>query len=84
MYCYTDLKPQLLTDEGHRKFLKIRDRVKDLLLFSTTVSMEAALREASGDSWLSIACVDRMVELGELREISQPGCPGQRRLFIRC
>lgn len=38
---------------------------------------------SSGDSWLLLACVDRLVELGELREIPQTHTAGQDRIFVK-
>jgi hypothetical protein len=37
----------------------------------------------SGCSWQMQACIDRMIELGELTEVSPPGCWGQYRVFIK-
>lgn len=67
MYTYEELKPQLFTDEGQRLFLRIRDHVNRLLAMSGAVRMQEAIAQSPGDSWTMLACVDRMVELGELR-----------------
>lgn len=67
-YKYEDIKPELLTDEGQRRFLKVRDGVKGLLKKTGAFQMGYALEFDSG-SWFAIACIDRMVEIGELREI---------------
>lgn len=79
MYNYEAEKKELFTDEGQRMFLKIRDKVNELLDNAGAVRMQ----EAIGYSWRQLACVDRMVELGELREIPQSGMPGQYRVFVR-
>lgn len=81
-YDYQTERPWIFTDEGQRQFLKIRDRVKELIETAGAVRMqEAALSGFTGSSWQLIACVDRMVELGEIKEISRPGCVGQDRVF---
>lgn len=84
MYRYEDLRPRLFTDEGQRMFLKIRDRTKKLLAASGAVRMDQAINCVSGDSWTMLACVDRMVELNEIREITLPGTIGQSRVFVEC
>lgn len=75
-------KPVLFTDEGQRKFLKIRDNVSELLKKSGAVTMGKAIRGVTGDVWDSLACVDRMVELGEIREVHYGECAGQDRIFV--
>jgi len=51
-------------------FTLIRDNVKALLKQSGAVRLLEAINDATGDSWLMLACMDRMVEMGELREIT--------------
>lgn len=84
MYNYKEQKKKLFTDEGQRTFLKIRDRVLSLLEESGAVTLGGATAKASGNNWLHIACIDRMVELRELREIKQAGeAMGQDRIFVK-
>jgi len=71
MYNYQKEKQNLFSDEGQRLFLKCRDRVKSLLAASGAVRMQEAIQTLSGDSWTMLACLDRMVELGEIREIRE-------------
>jgi hypothetical protein len=82
MYNYEDLKPKLFTEEGQTTFIKIRDHVKKTLLVSGAISAGKAMSAATGDSWLMLACVDRLVETGELREVTQEGVFAQHRLFV--
>jgi len=83
MYHYEDLKPKLFTDEGQRLLIRVRDQVHSLLKQAGAVRMQEATKGFSGMSWEIMACVDRLVELGELREII-PGneVPGQYRIFV--
>lgn len=82
MYVYEELKAGIFTESGQEMFLKIRDNTKELIKESGAVTMGSAISGVSGDSWLMIACVDRMVELGEIREIKQGEVPGQFRVFV--
>jgi len=40
-------------------------------------------RDCTGDSWLLMACVDYLVELERLHEVTEPGTMGQYRVFIQ-
>lgn len=84
MYRYEDLKPNLFTEEGVTLYVQIRDRAKRLLAEAEAFTMGAAIRRSTGDSWLMLACVDRMVELGELREVTVGrAVTGQDRVFVK-
>ena len=83
MYKYENIRPNLFTDSGQRMFLSIRDRAHELLKESGSFRLDAVMMGTSGSSWDMIACVDRMVELGEIREINQPGVAGQHRIFVK-
>lgn len=83
MYRYEDLRQRIFTEEGSVLFTSIRDRVQRLLAEAGACSMGAAIRGESGDSWLMLACVDRLVELGELRELTGETVLGQYRVFVK-
>lgn len=83
MYKYEDYREFVLTEEGQRTFLKIRDHVANLLEQAGAVQMRKAISVIMGDSWERVACVDRLVELGELKEITRPGVVGQFRTFVK-
>lgn len=84
VYNYETEKPKLFTEENQLLFLGIRDRVQELLKKSGAV-MQGCVGLPSGvgaaDSWTMLACFDRLVELGELEEITRK-CAGQHRVFI--
>lgn len=82
-YNYLDEKAELFTDEGQRMFLKIRDRVLELLQLAGSVRMQEAISGTSGSSWQMLACIDRMLELGELRELTGSNTAGQYRVFVK-
>ncbi len=82
MYNYQEIKPMLFTDDGQRMFLKARDLANELLKKSGAFRLNELMRELSGSTWDMIACVDRMVELGEIQELKYPYEPfGQHRVF---
>ena len=81
-YAYEVEKRFVFTDEGQRQFLRIRDRVNNHLRVAGACSMSAAIAGESGSSWEMMACVDRLIELGELREITGPNVAGQHRVFV--
>lgn len=81
-YNYQKIKPNLFTDDGQRMFLKIRDRVQGLLKMAGAVRMIEAIAGNTGSVWDMLACVDRMVELGEIVEITPKDSIGQSRVFI--
>lgn len=84
MYDYKEIKPNIFTEEGQVMFLTIRDNVNKLLEKAGAVSMFSAFSECTGDSWQMMACVDRLVELGEIKEVPRgEDCPGQYRIFVK-
>lgn len=82
MYNYQTEKQKLFTEDGQEQFLKIRDNVQRLIKQSGAVMMQNAISGVSGNSWLHLACVDRLVELGEIREITNGSVYGQHRVFV--
>jgi hypothetical protein len=74
MYNYETEKPKLFTDEGQRMFLRVRDHAHKLHQAAGCFTVENAMSKAGGgDSWTMLACVDRLVELGEFKYISKTG-----------
>jgi len=80
-YQYSVERENLFTDKGQRRFISIRDNVNQLLKQAGAVRMDKAIATVTGDSWGMLACVDRMVELGELLELPTNG-HGQDRVFV--
>lgn len=88
-YLYETLRAQMFTDEGQRVFLKVRDAVKETMRQTGAIRMQEAIRvgataATSGDvgDWEMMACVDRMVELGELIEASPGRFTAGNRVFL--
>lgn len=82
-YNYAEQRPHIFTEEGQRRFLRVRDASNELLNDAGAFCMCAPMRGVAGDVWELMACVDRMVELGEIREITGPNVAGQDRVFVR-
>jgi len=82
-YGYVEQRPFVFTENGQVMFLKIRDNAAHLIKMAGAVRCQELLRNVTGDSWNMLACIDRLVELNELREISQAGyVAGQHRIFV--
>jgi len=82
MYNYQTEKSAIFTENGQEAFLKIRDKVKQALKQSGAVMMQNAINGVTGDTWLHLACVDRLVELKEIREVTNSDVAGQHRVFV--
>lgn len=82
MYNYQKEKEKIFTEQGQEMFIKIRDKAKALLTVAGSFRMDAVMSVASGDTWMMLACVDRMIELGELNEVTKgQNVAGQHRIF---
>ncbi len=73
---YADLRADIFTESGQIRFLKIRDKIQAAIISSGAFR----LQELGIVAWEDVACVDRMVELGELVEFTRD-CWGQFRVF---
>ncbi len=82
MYSYLQEKPRIFTDDGQIQFLEIRDKKDKLLKIAGAARMDKLISGLSGDSWSMLACVDRLVEIGELKEITGNNVQGQDRVFV--
>jgi len=81
-YSYEAEKQQLFTDKGQVQFLKIRDQVNRILKEAGAVRCQEALGMMTGSSWEHLACLDRMVELGELVCIGPDNAPTQYKVYV--
>lgn len=79
-YSYTEERPKLFTEEGQEAFLKIRDNAHRLIRLSGAATM-GKLMIGSGDTWVLMACVHRLVERGELTSVWDLGA-GQDQVFV--
>lgn len=79
-YSYAEEKKVLFSEEMQTTFLKVRDHVQQLLKTAGAFRMQEAMEVTSGNSWSTMACVDRLVELGEVVEIPRQSW-AQYRIF---
>jgi hypothetical protein len=82
-YEYDEQREELFTEEGQRQFLAMRDWCDKLLEAGGAFRMQEAMKAPGvrGDTWRMLACVDRLVELGEIYEITPEGTVQQHRIF---
>ena len=81
-YNYQTEKPGIFTEDGQEMFLAIRDKTKKLLSEAGACRLKEMISGTTGDSWRMLACVDRLEELGEIREVTGANIAGQFRVFV--
>ncbi len=81
-YNYQTERPKIFTESGTEMLFQIRMNTKELLSLAGAVRFLEATKNVTGDSWTMIACIDYMVEKGEICEIPQGNIWGQHRIFI--
>ena len=84
IYNYEEMKSKLFTEENQKLFLNVRDMIHELLNEAGAVKMGFIIHvRPLGDSWEKMACVDRLIELGEIKEIHYGDCSSQDRIFVK-
>jgi hypothetical protein len=82
-YDYATQRPNVFTESGSVMLMKIRDNTKSLISKAGVARSDKMMAGCSGDSWDMLACIDRLVEIGEIHEIPNTmSRAGQHRLFI--
>lgn len=81
-YDYETQRSFVFTEAGQVMFLAIRDTAQEVLKLAGAVMSSRLFACTSGDAWNMLACIDRLVELGELREITGKDVAGQHRVFV--
>jgi hypothetical protein len=79
-YDYAVQRKDVFTERGVEILLQVRDDANRLL--EASGAFLAAYVMKSGDSWVILACLDYMVERGEIREITKDVW-AQNRVFVR-
>ena len=81
-YNYETEKAWLFTDEGQRCLFKANENVRTLLEAAGAFVGFCALKNVSiDDTWKMLAVIDRLVELGAIREVTS-GVWAQDRVFV--
>lgn len=72
-YDYKKQKHVVFEEENQKLFLGIRDAIQAKLKISGAITQNNAIclpkDVGAADSWTMLACVDRLVELGEIRKV---------------
>jgi len=82
MYNYEAEKHKIFTERGSEEFTRVRDQALKLLDEAGAFKMLSATKGITGSSWTMMAYVDRLVETGEIREITGDNVAGQDRVFV--
>ncbi len=83
MYNYKDEKPKLLTDEGQKSVIKALKNAQRLLQSAGAFKAFSILENVNyDDTFVAMAILDRLVELGEIREVTSSNVMGQDRVFV--
>jgi hypothetical protein len=81
-YDYQAQRSHVFTEAGQRMFLAIRDKAEACLKIAGSVQSQKLISVVSGDTWDMLACIDRLVELNYLCEITGRDVAGQDRVFV--
>lgn len=80
-YHYEARRPWVFTEDGQKKLLETLGVARQCLKVSGAVMVEKLI--GAGDSWNSLAVIDRLCELGYLRRIQQDrDVPGQHQVLV--
>lgn len=82
-YNYNEIKPQLFTEKGNLMFMKIQKKAHKLLNTAGAFTMVNLLNNTIGDGWLMIGCVERLVEINEIREVTNDDTNELDRVFVK-
>ena len=80
-YEYKTEREQLRTDSGMQMLLQVRDNVKRLLDTAGAFQADKAWKGVTGSSWTMLACLDYLVEIGEIVELPRQAW-AQHRVFV--
>jgi len=82
-YSYQNERPWLFTEEGQVCLLKARDNAFALIKAAGAFESMKCLRDVNyGDTFKAMALLDRLVELGDIKEVTGPNVWGQHRIFV--
>jgi hypothetical protein len=71
MYKYEEQRKEVFTEHGQIMFLEIRDKIKSIIEYAGAATLGKAISGVTGDVWTMIACIDRLVEIGEICEVKR-------------
>jgi hypothetical protein len=83
-YDYLEIKPQLFEEHNQKQFLRVRDWINKSLDKTGAFQLQRATEQNYGDCWITIASIDRLQEIGEIKEVKQTeNVLYSERIFIR-
>lgn len=83
-YDYQAVRPWLFTEPGQLALLKARDQAFKLLDAAGAFMSFRALKDVDyGNTDQALALLDRLVELGDVVEVTDKRAWGQHRVFVR-
>lgn len=84
-YSYAEERHKVFTEDGQIAFLEARDKAAELLKIAGAFRLGELMSRCSkfGDSFLFLALVDRLEELGEIRKIDQGRVAGQDEIYVK-
>ena len=80
-YSYQEERAFVFTEAGQEMLMRVNDRADRLIAQSGVVTLEKLIQGETGSSWSMMACVDRLVEMGRLKEVSYNAPAAQFRIF---
>jgi hypothetical protein len=85
MYNYNEQKEKLLTTSGFNAFIQVKANAEKLLKEAGAFKLHNVIQGVSGagSSWTLLACVDKLVENKEIKEIPQIDRISQDRIFVK-
>lgn len=82
-YDYQQERAKLFTEDGQAMVIAALDNVRRLLTEAGAFEIFKALKGVIyGDTFIAMAILDRLVELGYIREITGANVRGQDRVFV--
>lgn len=81
-YVYQEIRPKLFTEDGVRILLQVRETVSRLLPLAGAARAMEIWSGMTDDTWMLLAALDYLVELGDIIEITGEGIAAQHRIFI--
>lgn len=82
-YSYETERHRLFTDEGQRLVIALYDEARRCIAVAGAVRCAELIAAIGGDGWNVLAGIDRLVELGRLREVTDASkVRAQHRVFV--
>jgi hypothetical protein len=86
-YNYNEQKPYVLSDDGSADVIRIKNFIDEAIADYGAVRMQEIMdrcKFATCDTWEMMACVDRLVELKQISEVTRNiSVAGQHRIFTK-